>query len=83
MALFWWLMTPIVIALAIVTIVDVFRTHHRGWNAAGWVLLIVVLPIVGPVIYMVRRKPSRADAEQAYLLDADRRGRAAHQPPDW
>jgi Phospholipase_D-nuclease N-terminal len=35
---------------------DVFRSDDlSGWAKAGWVLLIIVVPIVGVLIYLVAR----------------------------
>ena len=37
-------------------LVDVFRSDDlSGWAKAGWVLLIVILPIIGVLIYIVAR----------------------------
>jgi hypothetical protein len=82
MTLFWAVVTPILVIVAVITIVDVFRRHLGGWPTAGWVILVVVLPFLGPVIYWATRKTSERDAEQAYLADADRRRELANRPYD-
>ena len=42
--------------LAITVIMDVFRSHDlNGWKKAFWLLLIVLVPLVGVLIYVIAR----------------------------
>ena len=42
--------------LAITVLTDVFRSHDlNGWKKAFWVVLIVVAPLLGVLIYMIAR----------------------------
>jgi hypothetical protein len=42
--------------IAIGVIVDVFRSRDlSGWGKAGWLLLIVILPLLGVLIYLIAR----------------------------
>jgi hypothetical protein len=42
--------------LAVTVVVDVFRSHDlSGWAKAGWLVLIVVLPLLGVLIYIIAR----------------------------
>jgi len=42
--------------IAIGVVVDVFRSHDlSGWGKAGWLLLIVILPMIGVLIYLIAR----------------------------
>ena len=44
----------IFIWIAITVLIDVFRRHDMsGWAKAAWVVLIVVLPWVGVLIYLI------------------------------
>ncbi len=41
---------------AIAVIADIFRSHDlSGWAKAAWLLLIVVVPLIGVLIYMIAR----------------------------
>ncbi len=57
----FWTMLGFFILIAWVMVVvgmlaDVFRSDDlSGWGKAGWVLLIVILPIFGVVIYLIAR----------------------------
>jgi predicted membrane channel-forming protein YqfA (hemolysin III family) len=42
--------------LAITVITDVFRSHDlNGWKKAFWLVLIVLVPLVGVLIYVIAR----------------------------
>ena len=42
--------------LAITVIMDVFRSHDlNGWKKAFWLLLIVLVPLLGVLIYVIAR----------------------------
>ena len=42
--------------LAITVITDVFRSHDlNGWKKAFWLVLIVLLPLLGVLIYVIAR----------------------------
>ena len=71
MQLFLFLIAPVVVLVAAFTLIDVFKYHHGGWATAGWVVLIVVLPLVGACIYWVARKATPREVEAAYLADRD------------
>lgn len=49
-------------------IVDVFRDHElSGWGKAGWLLVLLVLPFVGILVYLIARGPgmaARAEQDQ-------------------
>ncbi|WP_030898630.1 SHOCT domain-containing protein [Streptomyces sp. NRRL F-5126] len=66
---------------------DIFRSHDMGgWAKAGWVILVILLPLLGVLVYVIARGQSmgRRDIEQArrqeaavrdYIRDA-----AGHEP---
>jgi hypothetical protein len=75
------IVTPIVI-LWIAAVVDLLRRGGSGLRIAGFMLLILVFPILGPVLYFVLRKPdmSPAGAEAALMAQEDLRREAARRP---
>jgi len=55
--------------LAITVITDMFRSHDlNGWQKAFWLLLIVVLPLLGVLIYVI----ARGDEMQAHTVSDQR-----------
>jgi hypothetical protein len=71
MGLLWWVIAVAVAIVWVLTAVDIFRRHYSAGATVGWLVLIVVLPFVGSVIYWLVRKPTAAEAEQVYEAQAD------------
>ena len=47
------------VSLIVMVLVDNFkRTDHSGVAKAGWVLLVIFLPLIGVLIYMIARPPA-------------------------
>ncbi|MEV7027331.1 SHOCT domain-containing protein [Kitasatospora sp. NPDC093558] len=63
-------------------ITDIFRSHDlSGWGKAGWLVLVIILPLIGVLAYLIARgegmgKRDLAQAQQAeaavqaYIRDA-------------
>jgi hypothetical protein len=64
------------------TLVDLIRQHYPGWTTFGWLMLILLLPFLGSLIYWIVRKPTADDVERARMADADMRRSAAARPFD-
>lgn len=63
--LFLWVMW---FFLLVKVVTDVFRDHGlSGWGKAGWVLLVLLLPYVGVLVYLIVRGKGigERDAKQA------------------
>jgi predicted membrane channel-forming protein YqfA (hemolysin III family) len=55
--------------LAITVIADVFRSHDlNGWKKAFWLVLIVLLPLLGVLIYVI----ARGDEMKAHTVSDQR-----------
>lgn len=78
-----WIIVGSLLAVAwALSILDLFRRHYPPWTTVGWLALIVILPFVGSLIYWAVRKPTRDEAEQEYLAEAELRRSAAARPFD-
>jgi NADH:ubiquinone oxidoreductase subunit 6 (subunit J) len=79
----------IAVVVAIVSIVDLVRHPKRsGWAMAGWIVLIVVLPLIGSIIYWSTRKLSPEEVAQVQESQAElARERHTHgadrSPTNW
>ncbi|MFF7458090.1 SHOCT domain-containing protein [Kitasatospora sp. NPDC008115] len=54
-------------------ITDIFRSHDMGgWAKAGWLLLVILVPLIGVLVYVIARGRSMGerDVEQAQRADA-------------
>ena len=79
MSLFWTLIAICVAIIWVITLIDLFRRHLGAGPTAGWVLLVILLPFVGAIIYWVVRKPSTQEVEQ--YVGVDQRLRREEQRP--
>jgi hypothetical protein len=51
----------IYIWIAITVLIDVFRRHDiGGWTKAGWVILVIVIPFLGVLIYLLANQEGMA-----------------------
>ena len=60
LSVFWTLLmiaaVVVVVFVIIWALIDNFRrTDHSGWAKAGWLILIIILPIIGTAIYYIAR----------------------------
>ena len=71
-----------VIILWVAAVADVIRRGGSGLRVAAVLVLILVVPILGPVLYFVFRSPESgpAAAEAAHLAAEDQRREAARRP---
>ena len=74
----FWSMLGVFIFIAWLMVVfgmlaDVFRSDDlSGWAKAGWVILVILVPIIGVLIYLIARG---AQGERARQCDAQSSGR--------
>lgn len=75
--LFWtvlWLFFLFMFIWVFVALVsDIFRDHElSGWGKAAWILLLIVFPLVGSLIYLIVRGKGMAErsAKQAQQAQA-------------
>ena len=58
-------------------LLDLIRHHHHhGVALVAWMLVIIVIPLIGPMIYFAFRKPTHGEVDHDYLarreLERDR-----------
>ena len=63
-------------------IMDIFRSQDlSGWGKAGWLIFVIILPLLGVLVYLIARGKSMSDrqaqdaqardeAARAYIKDA-------------
>lgn len=66
----------------VLTIVDIVRRPLSTKQTVAWVLIILIVPFIGAVIYWAMRKPDPGEAEYFADADAQRRYEAQHRPFD-
>ena len=76
MGLLWTLIGVVVVIIVVLTIVDIVRRHLGAGATTAWILIVIIVPLIGAIIYWAMRKPSADEVEQSYLSDAERRAQA-------
>ena len=60
---FWWLVGVVAVAAWVVALVDMVRRRRalRRGQLAAWVLIVIILPVLGTILYFVigRRPETR------------------------
>jgi len=79
---FWHFLWEMLVVFAFVVwiiiffqvVFDLFRSHDvSGVGKAGWIILLIILPFLGVLIYLIVRGHGMADrAVKSQLADADR-----------
>jgi ABC-type multidrug transport system fused ATPase/permease subunit len=70
----WFFLFFIWIWLLITIFVDLFRSHDlSGWAKAGWVIFVIILPLLGILFYLIFRGSSMHEraVQQAQQQEAD------------
>ncbi|GAA3017849.1 phospholipase D-like protein [Streptomyces sp. KhCrAH-43] len=69
----WFFLWIMWLFLLFRVIMDIFRSHDlSGWAKAGWLILALVLPYLGVLVYVIARGKSmgKRDAQEAKERDA-------------
>ena len=69
-----------VIMLWIAAVADVVRRDEGGLKIAAILVLIIVVPILGPLLYFVFRRPKIASIEAEAMAQEDLRRERARRP---
>ena len=70
-SLLWFFLFFVEIWLMIAVFTDLFQSSDlSGWAKAGWVVLVILFPLIGILAYLiVRGQKMRAHEEQARIAD--------------
>jgi hypothetical protein len=72
---FFFIVVPITI-MWVFALIDLFRQEMSGWTKAIWLLVILVFPIVGTIVYLVAA-PRRTSVTEAGAFRVDGAGSAS------
>jgi hypothetical protein len=80
LTMLWFFIWVLWIILVFRIIVDIFRNRELGgWGKAGWLLLIVLVPLLGVLIYLIAHGGHMAQREYG-LAQAHDEAYGAHYP---
>jgi hypothetical protein len=66
----WIAISILVLIIWAISVYDIIRRHLGAGRTAAWLLIVIILPLVGSVVYWAMR-PSTPEEVEAYA-DADR-----------
>ena len=72
MPLFWILVFCLVALVWVLSIIDIVRRHYPSGKTAAWILLVVILPFIGTIIYWFQRESTSEEAELQHMAEVDR-----------
>jgi NADH:ubiquinone oxidoreductase subunit 6 (subunit J) len=82
MSIIWWLLAVAVAIVWVISLVDIFRRRLDTGRTVAWVLLVLILPLVGSLIYWALRKPEADEATRTADAERARRDEARRRPFD-
>jgi len=70
----WWMLMFwlffMVIWMFVQIFADIFRRENlSGWGKAGWIILLLILPFLGALIYIIVR-PKNTEQDQRMMAEA-------------
>jgi hypothetical protein len=71
-AVWVFILIPLLVIWAL-GIVDIVRRELSPAHTAGWILLVVLLPLVGTLVYFLLRKPTEEQVRRAQEVAAQQR----------
>jgi type VI protein secretion system component VasK len=81
-SLLWITVAVLALIIAAISIVDIVRRHLGFERTVAWLLIVLVLPFVGSVLYWALRKPSPDEVTRIADAERSRRDEARQQPFD-
>jgi hypothetical protein len=72
MLTFIWIVIAVAVAIAwILGVVDIFRRRLDAKHTVAWLLLVLILPILGTILYWILRPPESGDLARAEAAQRD------------
>ena len=80
--LLWIIIAVAVLAAWLLGVIDIFRRRLDAKHTVAWLLLVLILPIVGTILYWVLRPPDEGDLARAEAAQREIRHERHDQPFD-
>lgn len=76
MGFLWAVLALALLIVWALSISDIVRRRLGAKRTAAWILIVVILPVLGSILYWFMRKPEPGDAQRKYDADRSRREEA-------
>jgi hypothetical protein len=65
-----------------ITVADIIKRPLSTGQTVAWLLIVIIVPFLGAILYWALRKPDADDARLTEAAQRSRREQAEHQPFD-
>jgi hypothetical protein len=76
MTIIWVTIGIALVIVWVITIVDIIRRHLGAKMTTAWLLIVLILPFLGALLYWVLRKPEAGELERTAEAQASLREEA-------
>ena len=82
----WWavggIIGVVILVIWAITIWDIVRSRLGAGKTAAWLLIVILLPFVGSLLYWILRKPQADEVQRQYDNEVALHEARARRPPD-
>ena len=78
----WFAVAVVVAVVWALGLVDLFRRHLDLKHTIAWLLIVLILPILGTILYWVLRQPDAGELERTEAAQRDIRQSRHDRPFD-
>ena len=78
----WFAVAVVVAVVWALGLVDLFRRHLDFKHTIAWLLIVLILPILGTILYWVLRQPDAGELERTEAAQRDIRQSRHDRPFD-
>ena len=80
--LLWIVIAVAVVAVWLLGVVDIFKRKLDAKHTSAWLLIVVLLPILGTILYWMLREPDPGDLRRAEAAQRELRHERHDRPFD-
>ena len=82
LTLLWIIIAVAVLVAWLLGIVDIFRRHLDAKHTVAWLLIVLIMPILGTILYWVLREEDPGTLERKAAAQSDLRHARQDRPFD-
>ena len=65
MTVLWSIIGVLLVIVWAITLVDIFRRHIGGKQTVAWLLIVLIVPFLGAILYWALRRPTEEERRRA------------------
>jgi Phospholipase_D-nuclease N-terminal len=78
----WITLSVLVVIVWLIGVVDIFRRRLSVMHTIAWLLIVLILPLLGTILYWVLRQPEPGELERTEAAERDIRRSRRDRPFD-